>query len=331
MKTRREFLIASGAGLGLLAAPLASFAQQGKLRRIGFLANGSRPAALDSTPLGNFPRGMRELGYVEGKDYIIEWRFSEGKREIFATSAAELARLKVDVMVAATGPGIDAARKASGRIPIVMVTMADPVAAGFVASLAHPGGNITGLSNQSADVVSKHPELLRIAIPGLSNIAVLVNPSGVSASLFLKQIGASATAIGVKVRVFEVQTLGEIETAFGTLTRERAGAMIITPDALLSAQARRIVELAAKRRMPTMFWTREHVEAGGLMSYGQDNAEHYYRAAAYVDKILKGAKPGDLPVELATKIELVINLKTARAIGLTIPRDLLFRADKVME
>jgi putative ABC transport system substrate-binding protein len=329
MKTRREFLIAGGAGLGLLAAPLVSLAQQGKVRRIGFLANDSRPASLESSSLGNFSRGMRELGYVEGRDYVIEWRFAEGRPENFSRFAAELARLNVEVIIAATLYGVDASRKATGAIPIVMVAMTDPVRAGFMSSLAHPGGNITGLSNQSMDVVTKHPELLRAAIPGLSSVAVLLNPNTPTSLLFLKQIQASATAIGMKVQPIEVRTAGEIEATLSGLTRARA--LIVTPNGLLSVQGRRIAELAAKRRIATMFWTREHVEAGGLMSYGQDNAEHYYRAAAYVDKIFKGAKPGDLPVELATKIELVINLKTAKAIGLTIPRDLLFRADKVIE
>ncbi len=331
MKTRREFLIAGGAGLGLLAVPLASLAQQSKMRRVGFLANGSRPASLESDLLGNFSRGMRELGYVEGRDYVIEWRFAEGSPGNFSRFAAELARLNVDVLIAATLYGVDASRKATGAIPIVMVAMTDPVKAGFMSSLAHPGGNITGLSNQSMDVVTKHPELLRAAIPGLSSVAVLLNPNTPTAPLFLKQIQASATAIGMKVQPVEVRTAGEIDAALAGLTREHTRAMIVTPNGLLSVQGRRIAELAAKRRIATMFWTREHVEAGGLMSYGQDNAEHYYRAAAYVDKIFKGAKPGDLPVELASKIELVINLKTARAIGLTIPRDLLFRADKVIE
>ena len=303
----------------------------GKIRRVGFLAIGSRPTSLESDILGGFPRGMRELGYVEGKDYVIEWRFAEGKAENFASSAAEFARLNVDVIVAATGVGIEAARKATSTIPIVMVAMADPVKAGFVASLARPGGNTTGLSNQSMDIVGKHPELLRAAIPGLSSVAVLVNSASATSPIFLKQIRASASAIGMKVQSVEVRTAGEIEAALTELARERAGALIVTPNALLSAQARRIAELAAKRRMPTMFWTREHVEAGGLMSYGQDNAEHYYRAATYVHKIFKGAKPAELPVELATRIELVINLKTAKAIGLTIPQDLLFRADKVIE
>jgi len=327
---RRKIIIAFGAGALSQALPLPA-QQQGKIRRIGFLAIGSRPPSLDSHPLGGFPRGMRELGYAEGKDYVIEWRYAEGKLENFASAAAEFARLKVDVIVAATGVGIEAARKATSTIPIVMVAMADPVRAGFVASLARPGGNITGLSNQSMDIVTKHPELLRTAIPGLSGVAVLVNPDGQTGPIFLKQIQASASAIGMKVRPVEARTFAEIEAAFTVLTRAHAGAMIVTPHALFSAEAHRIAELALKSRMPTMFWTREHVEAGGLMGYGQDNAEHYYRAAYYVDKIFKGAKPGELPVELATKIELVINLKTAKAIGLTIPQDLLFRADKVIE
>ncbi|HKA43145.1 MAG TPA: ABC transporter substrate-binding protein [Burkholderiales bacterium] len=303
----------------------------GKLRRIGFLSQAARPAALESDALSGFPRGMRDLGYVEGRDYVIEWRFAEGRPENFATAAAELAKVNVDIIVAATGVGIEAARKATPTTPIIMVAMADPVRAGFVASLARPGGNITGLSNQSMDIVTKHPELLRAAIPGLFGVAVLVDPHQATGPIFLKQIQSSATAIGMKVTPVEARTPAEIEAAFNVLARDHARALIVTPHSLFSAQARRIAELAAKDRIPTMFWTREHVEAGGLMSYGQDNAEHYYRAATYVDKIFKGAKPGDLPVELATKIELVINLRTAKTIGLTIPRDLLFRADKVIE
>jgi putative ABC transport system substrate-binding protein len=331
MKTRREFLVAGGAGLCIFAAPIASLAQQGKVRRVGFLANGSRPASLESDFLGNYPRGMRDLGYVEGRDYVIEWRFAEGSNENFARFAAELVRLNVDVIIAATGTGVAAARNATGAIPIVMVSMADPVKAGFTPSLAHPGGNITGLSNQSMDVVTKHPELLRTAIPGLSSVAVLLNPNTPTTPIFWKQIQASATAIGMKVQPVEVRTAGEIDAALNRLAHERTRAVIVTPNSFLSVQARQIAELCAKRRIATMFWTREHVETGGLMSYGQDNTEHFYRAASYVDKIFKGAKPGDLPIELATKIELVINLKTAKAIGLTIPRDLLFRADKVIE
>ena len=299
--------------------------------RIGFLAIGTRPPSIESDTLGGFARGMRELGYIEGRDYLIEWRFTEGKREVFFSAAAELAQSKVDFMVAATGIGVEAARKATSSIPAIMVNMGDPVGAGFITSLARPGGNITGLSNQTGETISKHPELLRIAMPGLSSVAVWLNPPSLAAFLYVKQIQASATTLGMTARQFEVRNAAEIGSAFDTMKRERIGALIVTPDPFFSAQSRKISELAASNRIATMFWTRQHVEAGGLMSYGQNNAAHYHRAACYVDKIVKGAKPAELPVEQGTSIELVVNLKTAKAIGLTIPRELLFRAETVIE
>src|SRR5439155_22331791 len=210
-------------------------------------------------------------------------------------------------------------------IPIVMVRVGDPVGSGLVASLARPGGNITGLSNMSVDVSSKYLELLRAAVPKLSRVTVLVNPANPIHSDFLKRVQATAKTNGVTISPVEVSTASQIEAAFGAMTRERTGALIVLGDTFFSSQARRIAELAAQQRLPTMFWTGGLVESGGLISYGQNNAEHYYRAATYIDKILKGAKPGDLPVEQATKIELVINLKTAKAIGLTIPQELLLR------
>ena len=328
-KKRRHVL---GLGAVAFAAPFATFAQQPKkLLRIGFLPIGTRPAAIAAHPLGGFARGMRELGYTEGKDYVIEWRFSEGKRELFISGAAELAQMKVDFIVAATALGIDAARKATSSIPIIMVNIADPVDAGFVKSLARPGGNITGMSNQTGETISKHPEFLRIAMPGLQSIAVLINPVAPSVVLLVKQIQASAATLGLKMRLFEVRKPDDIDTAFAALARERDAAMIITPDALLATHSPRIVELANAGRIATMFWTRQHVEAGGLMSYGQDNAKHYHRAAYYIDKIIKGAKPAELPVEQGTHLELVLNLKTAKAIGLTMPKELLFRAETVIE
>jgi putative ABC transport system substrate-binding protein len=238
--------------------------------------------------------------------------------------------MKVDVIVAATPPGIQAAQQATATIPIVMVRIGDPVGAGFVASIARPGRNITGLSNMDVEVMSKYLELLRVAVPKLSRVTVLVNPGHPRHPDYLKRIQATATTNNVKISPAQVSTESQIEAVFGAMKRERAGALIVLPDTFFAAQARRIAELAAQHRLPTMFWTRESVESGGLMSYGQNNAEHYYRAATYIDKILKGANPGDLPVEQPTKFELVINLKTAKALGLTM-QDLLFRADKVIE
>ena len=333
MTSRREFFIASGAGLYLLATPLASLAQQQptKVARIGFLAAGSASAPGYARRVEALRAGLRDLGYVEGKNIIIEFRWAEGKYERLPGLAAELVQLKVDVIVAAGTPGIPAAQQATTTIPIVMATTADPVGAGFVASLSRPGGNITGLSNIAVDLSSKYLELLRVAVPKLSRVAVLVNPGHPIHPDMLKNIQAAAKTTGVKVSPLQASTASQIEAAFGAIKRERAGALILLPDQVFLTQARQIAELAAKNRLPTMFWLRELVEAGGLMSYGQNLAEHYRRAATYVDKILKGAKPGDLPVEQSTIFEMVINRKTAKALGLTIPQELLLRADEVIE
>ncbi|MGH8633752.1 MAG: ABC transporter substrate-binding protein [Burkholderiales bacterium] len=329
MNTRRRIVLAFGAGA--LAAPLASFAQQkpAKVSRIGYLDAAS--ASATASRVEALREGLRALGYVEGKNIVIEFRWAEGKYERVPALAAELVQLKVAVIVAAGPPAIQAAQQATTTIPIIMVNSPDPVGAGFIASLSRPGGNITGLSSISMDLSSKYLELLRVAVPKLSRVAVLVNPGHPQHPLFLKNIQAAANTIGVNVSPLQASTASQIETAVGAMTRERAGALIVLPDAFFNTQRRQITELAAKNRLPTMFWTRELVEAGGLMSYGLNYVEQYRRAAPYVDKILKGVKPSDLPVEQPTTIELVINLKTARAIGLTIPQELLFRADKVIE
>ena len=324
---RRELLIAFG--LSALAAPLGCFAQQQrpKVARIGLL----EPASSYAKGREALIAGLRELGYVEGKNIIIESRWAEGKYERLPGLAAEMVQMKVDVIVAASPPAIQAAQQATTTIPIVMVRTSDPVGSGLVASLSRPGRNITGLSNINVDVSSKYLELLRAAVPKLSRVTVLVNPGMSTHPNYLKRIQATEKTTGVKISPAQASTASQIEAAFGAMTRERAGALIVLPDPFFYAQARRIAELAAQHRLPTMFGTRDPVESGALMSYGQNAAEHYYRAATYVDKILKGAKPGDLPVEQPTRIELVINLKTAKAIGLTIPPELLLRADKVIE
>jgi putative ABC transport system substrate-binding protein len=332
MTARREVIVALALGVGALCAALPSRAQQaGKLWRIGFLAGGARPASLASGALAEFSRGMRELGYVEGRHFVIEWRFAEGKTERFAELAAQLVESKVDVMVAATTNGVSAAKRATSTIPVVMVTVANPIGTGLIASFARPGGNITGLSNVSFDVSIKYLELLRVAIPRLARVAVLINPGGVTRRGFFERIEGAAKTAGVKVSPLEAQTAAEIDAAFGAIARERIGALILTPDPFFSVQAPRIAALAVKNRLPTMFWTREHVATGGLMSYGQDNADHYRRAATFVDKILKGARPGDLPVEQPMKLQLVINRRTAKALGLALPQELLLRTDEVIE
>ena len=329
MNNRRRFVLALGAGA--LAAPLASFAQQKppKVARIGFLGGSS--ASVSASRVEALRAGLRDLGYVEGKNIVIEFRWAEGKYERLPGMAAELVGLKVAVIVAATPPAIQAAQPATTIIPIVMVATPDPVGAGFVASLARPGGNITGLSNIAVDLSSKYLELLRVAVPKSSRVAVLVNPGHPHHPDMLKNIQAAAKTTGMNVLPVQASTASQIEAAFGAMKQERAGALIVPPDGFFGSQARRIAELAVKNRLPTMFWAREYVEAGGLMSYSQNVSERFRRAATYVDKILKGAKPADLPIEQATKFELVVNLKTAKAIGLTISQDLLFRADKVIE
>ena len=327
MTTRRKLLLALATGA--LAAPLASFAQQqrSKVARIGLL----EPASISANRREALIAGLRELGYVEGENIIIEYRRAEGKYERLAGLAAELVQMKVDVIVAASPPAVRAAQQATATIPIVMVRTADPVGNGLVASLARPGRNVTGLSNINVDLSSKYLELLRLAVPKLSRISVLVNPTHPNHPNYLKRIQATDKTNILGISPVQAATESQIETAFAAMKQERAEALIVLPDSFFSTQARRIAELAAQHRLPTMLWNREHVESGGLMGYGQNAAEHYYRAATYVDKILKGAKPADLPVEQPTKIELVINLKTAKAIGLTIPQELLLRADKVIE
>jgi len=315
-------------GASALAAPLACFAQPQRSRT-------ARIGVLESTSTSTNQRellltGLRELGYVEGKNIIIEERWAEGKYERLPTLAAELVQMKVDVIVAAGSPAVQAAKQATTSIPIVMARIGDPIGSGFVASLSRPGRNITGLSNINVEVSSKYLELLRAAVPKLSRVTVFGNPGNPNHPDFLKRIQATAKTTGVKVSPVEASTASQIAAAFGTMKKERAGALIVLPDPFFRAQARRIAELAAQHRLPTMFFIGETVEAGGLMSYGPNLAEQYYRAATYVDKILKGAKPGDIPVEQPTKFELVINMKTAKALGLTM-QDLLFRADKVIE
>jgi putative ABC transport system substrate-binding protein len=329
MNNRRKLLIMLGAGA--LAAPLGSFAQQqGKIWRVGFLSL-RRPASLNSDFYGAFLQGMRDLGYVEGKNLVIEWRFADGKLERLPELAAELVKLKVDVIVAAGPQAISAAQKATVTIPIVMATAPDPVGSGFVKSLAHPGGNITGLSNISADISPKQLEMLLSIVPKLSRVAVLVNPTNSSHATVLKNVQGAAQRIAVTILSLDARTPQEIEKAFSAMAREKAGAVIVARDGLLIQQARQIAALAVKYRMPSIHGIREYVEAGGLMSYGPSLTDNFRRAATYVDKIFKGAKPGDLPVEQPTKLELIINGKTAKALGLTIPQSLLISADKVIE
>jgi putative ABC transport system substrate-binding protein len=326
---RRESIIAVVA-LGAAAGPIASFAQQqGKVWRVGFLT--LRPASENSQYTDAFLKGMRELGYVEGKNLVVEWRFADGKFERLPGLAAELVQLKVDVIVAVASPAIGAAQKATTTIPIVMATTGDPVGSGFVKSLARPGGNITGLSNMGGDIGPKLFDLLHSVVPKLSRVAVLVTPTSTTYRAILESIQAAAQKAGVKTLVAEASSPQDIENAFSMMVREKADAVIVGASTFFSQQRRQIGELATKYRIPSMFGNRVNVEAGGLMSYGQKITDNYVRAATYVDKILKGAKPGDLPVEQPVTLELVVNLKTAKALGLTIPQSILLRADEVIQ
>ena len=310
--------------LVLLAAPFAAEAQPAvKVPRIGFLANVRSPGT------EAFQKGLRELGYVEGQNIIVEWRLAEGRFERLPEFAAELVRLKVDVIYAPADPYVEVARKATTTIPIVFAVVADPVGRGFVQSLARPGGNITGLTNVSRELAGKRLELLKETVAGVSRIGVLTNPA--TSALTWPETEAAARALGVQLLVQEAREVGDLEGAFAAMKRGGVAAVIKLPDAMFYAQRRRIADLALKHRLPVMSAFRDFVEAGGLMAYGADIGDLIRRSATYVDKILKGAKPADLPVEQPTKFELVINTKTAKAIGLTVPLSLLFRADHVIE
>jgi putative ABC transport system substrate-binding protein len=328
MNNRRKLLATLGAGALAFAAPPGSFGQQqGKVWRVGFL---SPTSASFSPPYTDaFLKGMRELGYVEGRNLVVERRFANGKLERLPGLAAELVQLKVDVIVTGGSPAISAVQKATTTIPIVMTSAGDPVGSGFVKSLARPGGNITGLSVMSGDTSAKLLELLRSVVPKLSRIAMLT-PSTTYGPLS-KGVQAAAQKAGVKTLMAEASTPQEIENAFSMMGREKADAVIVGSPTTFAQQHRHIAELALKYRMPSMFQDRVYVEAGGFMSYGQKFTENYLRAATYVDKILKGAKPGDLPVEQPVSFELVVNLKTAKALGLTIPQSVLARADEVIQ
>jgi ABC-type uncharacterized transport system substrate-binding protein len=301
--------------------------QPKKLPRIGFLAPGS-PSS-DAPRIDPFRRGLQELGYTEGQNIVIELRFAEGKSERLPALVAELIQLKVDVIVLSGTPAAQVAKRATTTIPIVMGTSADPVGTELVASLARPGGNVTGLSTLGSDLSGKRLELLKEVVPGVSRIAVLSNPTNQSVPALLKETKMAAQSLGVQVQFLEARTPNDLDKVFAA-AKGRASALIVVPDPMLFAQRKRLVGLAGENRLPTMAEWVEFPEAGGLISYGPSFSDMFRRAATFVDKILKGAKPADLPVEQPTKFEFVINLKTAKQIGLTIPPNVLARADRVI-
>ncbi|HWO90977.1 MAG TPA: ABC transporter substrate-binding protein [Methylomirabilota bacterium] len=327
MTTRRVFLgtLASG----LLAAPLVEAQQTGKVYRIGMLETTS--PALNAANLDAFRRGLRELGYVEGQNFTIEYRSADGRSERFPDLAAELVRLKVDVILTRGTPAVMAAKNATATIPVVMAASGDPVLSGVVSSLARPGGNVTGLSAIVVQIVGKRLELIREVVPGVSRVAALFNMSNPNDALQWKETESAGPSLRVQVQLLDVRKPGDLAGAFDAAVKQRAGALVVGLDALTWANHRPIVDLAAKHRLPAMYGGREFVDAGGLIAYGVSYPHLYHRAATYVDKILKGAKPADLPVEQPTRLELVINLKTAKALGLAIPPSLVQRADEVIQ
>jgi putative ABC transport system substrate-binding protein len=332
-KLMRKIFI--GFALSAMLFPLCFpvWAQQAKkLPRIGYLVTAGDPGNPDS-PDKAFRQGLRDLGYVEGENILIEYRYLEGKRDRIPSLVAELVQLKVDVLVASTPPAIRAAKQATKTIPIVMVTTNDPVATGIVDSLARPGGNITGLTRLTRDLSGKRLELLREVVPKMSRVAVLTVADTTSAGLALKEYEAAARALKIPIQALQVirGPNPDLEGAFREAAKGRVSALIVTRNAVRTPYTKKIVDLAVKNRLPSMHEVSDRVEAGGLMSYGANDGEIYRRAAVYVDKILKGAKPADLPVEQPTKFELVFNLKTAKQIGLTIPPNVLARADKVIK
>jgi ABC-type uncharacterized transport system substrate-binding protein len=310
----------------LLAFAVIAKAQQPKtLPRVGYLGLIENPD-FDAA----FRKGLHEQGYVEGQTIHLEYRYAGGRVERLAELATELVNLKVDVIVASSTLAIEAAKQATKTIPIVFPVTPDPVASGFVTSLARPGANITGLSILALDLAGKRVELLKEVIPRISRVAVLWNPTNSGGTLALKETEAAAKGLGIRLQTLEVRGPNDFESAFRAATKEQAGALIVLPDNVFGSQRGRLSDLGIKHRLPEIFPTGEYVEAGGLMSYGPRASDLYQRAATYVDKILKGAKPADLPVEQPTKFEFIVNLKTAKQIGLTIPPNVLARADRVI-
>jgi putative ABC transport system substrate-binding protein len=318
----------------LILVPLAAEAQPTKVARLGYLVTGSLESPEVRVRRDAFRTGLRELGYVEGQNIVIEYRGAEGKIERLRGLATELTRLKVDLIMAVATPAARAAQQATSAIPIVATAMGDPVRDGLVASLARPGGNVTGTTFLGPELVPKRLELLKQALPRVSRVAGLWHPGAFSEGTMrdmLKETEAAARTLGVQLQLVAVRGPDEFDRAFSTMISERAEALLVFPSTMLFAEGKRIVDLAAKHRLPSMFNAREFVDLGGLIAYGASLSDLNRRAATYVDKILKGAKPADLPVEQPTKFELVVNLKTAKALGLTIPQSLVLRADEVIQ
>ncbi len=328
MISRRKLLVALGG-----SALLASFRSFGQQARKSVVVGVLRYADQSSSQpyVAAFKQGLQELGYFEGRNLTLHLRFAEGKAERLVVLAEELVQLRVDVLLTGDTPSARTAQRATRVIPIVMGSTTDPVGTGLVASLAHPGGNITGLSNMSSDISPKRLEMLIALVPRLSRVAVLLNPTNPATRLELKSLEEANKSTGLKLLALQAETPEQIERAFTAMVKQRAQGVVMTNDALFTQERYQIAELALKRRIPSLCGVSRYADAGILLSYGQNIEENFRRAAVYVDKIIKGAKPADLPIEQPTKIELVVNMKTAKALGITIPQSILVRADKVIE
>jgi putative ABC transport system substrate-binding protein len=327
---RRKLIALLGAGAASLSHPLCADAQPAaKLHRIGFLGNST--AALEANLVGPFREGLRELGYEEGRNAVIEYRWAEGRYERLPALAAELVAGRVEVIVTAGTPATLAVKNATRTVPLVMVAVGDPVGTGIVASLARPGGNITGLSSIAPDLEGKRLELLREVVPGLSHVALLWNPANLFHVGSLRQAREAAQALRIRLQDLAITKSEEIDAAFAAVVKERPDALLLLADRVFLHNRVRLMNFATERRLPNVNAYRELVEAGGLMSYGPSYEDMHRRAAAYVDRILKGANPGDLPVEQPTKFTLIVNLKAAKVLGLDVPPTLTARADEVIE
>lgn len=326
MNRRRAVILAIGSSL--VAWPLAGRAQRSeKVHRIGAIWAGSAT----SVTVGAFKQGLRDLGYVEGRNIVVEERSAAGELGRFSELAAELLRLKVEVLVVTSTRAAQAASKLTSTVPIVVTTSGDLVGTGLAVSLGRPGRNVTGLSTLSPELSAKRLELLKEIVPGLKRVAILWNPDGPAPALAFKETQAASRLLALEIQSLEVRAPGDFERAFGALGRERAQGMLVIPDPMIGGNVAPIVKLAAERRVPAIFPNKEFVDAGGLIAYGPNYIEMYRRSAHYVDRILKGAKPSDLPIEQPTRFELQINLRTAKSLGLSIPISLRSRADGVIE
>lgn len=324
---RREFLLAGSAAL----CSFSVYGQQARRGpRIGYLGATS---ASDRPPLlATFRQGLRELGWIEGQNIVIDYRFAEGQLDRLPDLAAELVQLKVDVIVSLGTQGVTAARNATKTIPIVMIGVRDPVGIGLIASLARPGGNITGVSGSAGlEIVTKQLELLKETVPKMRRVAVLTNPANAYHQLAINELNVAARSFGVQLQLLEARGPNEFEDAFAAMVKDQVGGLLVLSDVIFNDHRARLADLAAKNRLPAAYGIRESVEAGGLLSYGPSFLDFYRRSTAYVDKIVKGSKPADLPVEQPTKFELVINLRTAKTLGIEIPATLLASADEVIE